>query len=367
MNRVGRLSILLLACAAASATSAYQVSNSLPGRIAGSGVIEGRVLDPGGRPIKDVLVVPLREIPSRRGPHVRPVSVRLGSVTTAAGEFRLAKLQPGTYSLVALPRNVPRNQRLVVSRDSYRFGYAITYYPGAARLSDAKTVTVMGNATVKSDITLALANLADISGTVFGSNGRPAAGSLTVLHGDNLFGVDSIAVPIRADGRFVVTGLPPGTYFLQYREGAWPPPRDVIPRVSGANVFISGADVTGVRVVPIEMAKVRGRLVLDANQRGLQSSTITVSGAPANSDGNPGPQRAGVVRPDLTFEFQTWPGPGYIRVFVGRQEWTTRRVRLNGADVSQQDITFESGHEMSGLDIELDKPLTSKRQLVIRD
>jgi len=251
---VTHLSAVFLACTAASPTSAHQISDSLSGRVAGNAVIEGRVLDPGGRPIRDVLVVPLWEVPSRSGPHVQPVSIRFGSITSAAGGFRLAKLQAGSYYLVALPRNVPRNQPLVVSRDSYRIGYGITYFPAAARLSDAKKVTVAGSAVVQGDITISLANLADISGTVFGSNGRPASGgSLAVTHGDNLSGVDSIAVPIRSDGRFVVTGLPPATYFLKYREGG------VTPRVSSAKVFIADADVTGVRVVPTESVKVTSR------------------------------------------------------------------------------------------------------------
>jgi hypothetical protein len=49
-------------------------------------------------------------------------------------------------------------------------------------------------------------------------------------------------------------------------------------------------------------------------------------------------------------------------VFVGPQEWTTRRVRLNGTDVSHRDITFEAGQAIKSLEVELDKPLIGLRR-----
>jgi hypothetical protein len=312
--------------------------------------------------VNDVLVVPLQKTPSRGGTRVHPVDVRVGSRTNARGEFRLQALEGGSYYLVALPRNVPRDKRLPTEPDAYLFGHAITYFPAAERMSEAKAIALPQNGSARADITLAPAHLARISGIAFGSNGRPVQGGmLGVAHGDNLFGVDSTAVPIGHDGSFAVLGLPPGTYFLQFREGRWPPPRDIIPRVSGAKVNISDADVTHVRVAPIEMVTVTGRLVLDAGQRALQSSEIRVSGAPLDSNGNPGPQRPGVVRPDLTFEFRTWPGQGYIRVSVGSQEWATRRIRVNGVDIRQGVMTFEAGRDINGVEVELDKPLTRKR------
>jgi len=152
-------------------------------------------------------------------------------------------------------------------------------------------------------------------------------------------------------------GVPPGTYYLELREGQWPPRRDETPKVSGTKVTVSDGDVTRVRVMPIEMAKATGRLILDASQRSLLASGITVSGAPSDWDGNPGPQRSGTVNTDLSFEFRTWPGPGYIRVWVGPQEWTTKAVRLGGVEIGQRDIDFRAGEDISGLEVELDKPL----------
>jgi len=347
------VALLLIAASAGSLAS----TQARTGSAAWHGVITGRVLDASHQPVPDVLVVPLWKTPSRTGETVHPVDVRRGSITNASGAYRIDQLPPGSLYLVALPHNVPRNQPIPVDGEAYRFGPGITYYPSATRIAEAQRIEVGDKPVTAGDITMASAHLAKITGTAIGSNGQPARGGrLGVAHGDHLFGVDSIAVPIRPDGTFIVIGVPPGTYFLDFREGQWPPPRDVIPKVSGAKVTVSDGDVTRVRVMPIEMVKATGRLILDSSQRSLLSSGITVSGAPTDWDGNPGPQRAGSVREDLTFEFRTWPGPGYIRVSVGRQEWTTKAVRLNGVDLGQRDIDFQAGREISGLEVELGKP-----------
>jgi hypothetical protein len=326
--------------------------------VARNGVIVGRVVDASSQPVPDVLVVPLWETPSRHGKTIHPFSVRGGSTTNANGEFRIEQLFHGSYYLVALPRNVPRGQPLPANSNAYRFGYAITYYPSATRVADAKRIEVGDKPVAAGTITMGSAHLAQISGIAIASNGQPArGGQLAITHGDHMFGVDSMAVPIRADGTFVVGGVPPGTYHLHLREGQWPPPRDVIPKVSVAKVLVADGDVTRVRVTPIEMVKATGRLILDATQRSLLASGIRVNGVPVDWDGNPGPTRGGTVRDDLTFEFRAWPGLGYIRVSVGRQEWTTKAVRLNGLDLGDRDIDFQQGREISGLEVELGKPL----------
>lgn len=334
-------------------TAPDQGRTSGPAGGANNGVIAGRVIDTSGQPVSGVLVTLLQERASRGVTRLHPIDVRLGSITNANGEFRLERVAPGPYYVVALPRNGP----VTADNQPARFGYAITYHPGADRASDAKPVTVSTNAPAAADITLASAHLAEVSGTAIGSDGRPAhGGMMSIAHGDGLFGIDSKAVPIRPDGTFLVRGLPPGTYFLQLREGVWPPPRDVMPKVSVAKVTVYDGDVTRVRVMPIEMVKVTGRVIVDPAQRSLRPSEIRISASPTDSNGNPGPQRGGTVRADFTFEFRTWPGPGYVRLWVGTQEWTAKAVRLNGVDVGEKDIDFRAGREISGLEVELGKP-----------
>jgi hypothetical protein len=330
--------------------AAGQLTTSGPSKEAITGTISGRVLNQAGQPVSGILVTLRHAVDSPRGKRLAMVDVRLGSITKVRGEFQLDRLTVGSYYIVAIPRNPP------LDRES-RFGYAITYYPGATRVEEAQAITIGAAATA--EITLAPAHLARISGSVTGSDGLPARGGVLVVgHGDGLFGIDSRGVPIRPDGSFLVQGLPPGTYYLQMREGAWPPPRDVIPKVSGATVKVYDGDVTRVSVVPIGMVKVGGRVVLDAAARAFtRSSQIMVSAAPADWNGNPGPQRRGIVKDDGTFEFRTWPGPGYVRVWVGSKEWTTKAVLLSGVDVTAKDLDFRAGTEIKGLQVELGEPM----------
>jgi hypothetical protein len=357
MQRTLCLAVTMLAMAAGTAAADQGRASGSPIGGEHKGVIAGRVTDASAQSVPGVFVTLMRRTTSRGVTRVHPVAVRFGATTNAKGEYSLERLASGPYYVVALPRDIPRNVRIASDSQAYRFGHGVTYHPAASRSSDAKVVNVGAGAAAIADITLAPAHLAEVSGTAIGSDGKPAKrGRLLVAHGDGLFGVDSIAVPIRPDGTFLIKGLPPGTYYLHFREGKWPPPRDVIPRVSGATVKVYDGDVRRVRVMPIEMVKITGRLVGDA-RRSLKPSEITVAGTPADSNGNPGPSRGGIVKEDFTFEARAWPAVGYIRIFVGRQEWAVKTLRLNGVDLGGNTIEFRAGEDISGLEVELDKPM----------
>ena len=171
------------------------------------GVIAGRVTDTSGQPVPGVFVTLMQRSTHEESPasiqstsgSARP---RTRTANTVWSGWRLDRAY-----VVALPRDVPRNVRIATDSQAYRFGHAITYHPAAGRSSDAKVVNVGAGAPAIADITLAPAHLAEVSGTAIGSDGQPAKGGrLLVAHGDGLFGVDSMAVPIRPDGTFLVKG-----------------------------------------------------------------------------------------------------------------------------------------------------------------
>jgi hypothetical protein len=313
--------------------------------------IVGRVTDTTGQGVGGVYVTVLRDDEARRGaPRLQPVSVRLYSITNDRGEFLLENLAPDNYCVVALPHN----KSVDAQNRPNRAGYAITYYRNATSAAEAKSVMVTRTAGATANITLAPARLSVVSGSVTAAMGRPASGArLSIAHGDGLFGLDSMTTTLRPDGTFTLTGLPPGTYFLHMREGVWPPPADAIPKVSVATVKVVDRDLTGVRVEPLPMVRATGRIIVDpAVRSSLRRSTIRVSGSPIDWQGNPGPQRWGIVRDDLTFEFRTWPARGYVRVFP-ETEWTVARVRVDGVDVTKSGIDFRAGRDVTGLEVEL--------------
>lgn len=332
-------------------TPTSRAQSTIPGRANGGQRIVGRVTDPAGRGVAGVFVSLLRDSEEPGAPRLRPVSVRLSSITNDHGDFVLENLSPDSYCVVALPHNVP----VTAANQPNRAGYAITYYPNVTRAADAKSVMVTRTAGATANITLVPARLSVVSGSVTASTGRPASGTrLSIAHGDGLFGLDSMATTLRPDGTFALMGLPPGTYFLHMREGVWPPPHDVIPKVSVATVRVVDRDMTGVRVEPLPMVRATGRVIVadPAVRSSFQPAAVSVSGVPSDFEGNPGPTRPGVVRPDLTFEFHAWPAHGYIHVSPAT-EWTVARVRLDGVDVTNSGIDFRSGRDITGLEVEL--------------
>ncbi len=281
------------------------------------------------------------------------VSARLHTLTNERGEFRLDGLNLGEFYVVALPHNSP----LDAFHQLNRSGYANTFYPNAPSPAEAKLVQVTASGPAVANITLRPAALRTISGVVITAAGQPATGGTVGLsHGDGLFGLDGRGVVIGSDGRFVAPALPPGTYFLLFDEGPWPPPRGTIPKVSRARVTLAGTDVPGVRVLPLEMVHASGHVVISSIDRAsLDPSTIHLSALPYPPDGNPGPQQGGDLKADLSFEFRTWPGPGRIRVSISSPSWVVKAIRLNGAEVMDKTVNFVQGQEMSGLEVELVK------------
>jgi len=361
-SRLGRafgLAYLSLCTARAFHWDATIVANAEPptrvqdGQGAGRGqfpdtvpAIVGRVVAPGGLPVADVFVTVLTPGPVGAAPFGR--NIRLIAATNQRGEFRVSGLQPGEYYVLALPHNPVSD----AGGRRTNSGHGNAFYPNAVRFADAKTVPVRGTGPATVEITLPPVRVSTISGTVIASTGAPVRGGvLQMTHGDGLFGLDSRAVRIRPDGTFAAPALQPGTYILHYREGVWPPPRDVMPTVSGATVVVRDSDVTNVQVKPIQMVVARGRVTLgDGIALADALSSIQIGASSVGLDCCPGPQRPGSLNPDLTFEFRTWPYPGVIRL---PPQWAIKTIHLNGVDVSGKPIDFVEGRVVSGLEIEI--------------
>src|SRR5262249_5082205 len=100
-------------------------------------VITGRVVDEFGEPTADVQVMAMRYqfLQGRRRltPAGRP------NMTNDIGEFRIFALPPGQYYLSATLRNF--NGPMDATTDD-RSGYAPTYYPGTASVTEAQRITV---------------------------------------------------------------------------------------------------------------------------------------------------------------------------------------------------------------------------------
>jgi hypothetical protein len=208
------------------------------------------------------------------------------------------------------------------------------------------------------EIVLRSARLSVVSGQVLGAAGGPVrGGTLELAHLDGLHGYDTRTIDIRPDGTFEIPALQPGGFFLQHFEAGLPTGRPSDWKVSRATVRVADRDVVDVRVLPVSMVRVSGRVVIAPSEQPLlDPSRVRVEARPVNADDNPGPQVVGDAKPDWTFQFFTWPGIGRVQVTIRTSAsaplWTTV-VRLNGQDVTGKEITFTPGQDLSGLEVEL--------------
>lgn len=315
-----------------------------------NGVI-GTVTTPGGQPLSGAVVTLIERDTSHRAVRFHIASANAHVLSDERGQYRFENLPLGDYYVAA----IPHNQTLTADRHINRSGYRISYYPSARSAAEAMAVTVGMQKAAVANIRLIPATLSVVSGTVIGQNGQPIRqGLLHIAHGDNLFGIDSMGIQIRPDGSFVLPALPPGTYFLQFRESAWPPARGEVPLISDEKVVVAERDLAGVRVAPMHMVRASGRAVIAAADRAsFQASKFEVCALV--TEGNPGPQMGEAVKDDLTFEFRAWPLPQFVRVLIDQVGWTVKAVRRNGVDITDTRIDFKEGQEISGIEIELQR------------
>lgn len=317
-------------------------------------VITGRVIDEFGEPMSDVQVMGMRMQFTPNGR--RPAPAGRSNPTNDIGEFRLYGLAPGQYFISATHRALmfagPNGQG---SSSEDRTGYAPSYYPGTPNIAEAQPVTVGVGETVP-DVTIMLspARTARLSGVVIDSEGKAIAqGSVMAMQATGFMVNSTAGGQIRPDGTFVISGVVPGRYTLQAtspRIGQSPGP----PAFSVATVDVSGADISGIRLEPLQPVTLSGRLIVDpAVASSLRPQSVRIGATPTAPDAGPmmrpqGPPEA--VRDDLTFSLRSVPGSIVVRPALP-PGWMVRAVRLNGSDVTAG-FTLR-GDEQGELEVEL--------------
>jgi hypothetical protein len=173
-----------------------------------AGIIAGQVVDERGNPLPRTVIQALRKVSTTgsTGSQGPP------PMTDDRGEFRVP-VMAGEYVVMAQPRGrTPGNSREEVLLP--------TYYPSTTNQTSASPVTVRaGQTTAGVYIVVQSGQAYRVSGVVVDEQGRPQRGAFVTLVRQIIAGQMSMQAATtgtnaRADGSFVIEGVPPGRYQL---------------------------------------------------------------------------------------------------------------------------------------------------------
>jgi hypothetical protein len=200
-----------------------------------------------------------------------------------------------------------------------------------------------------------------VSGTVFTSEGRPAAGaSISVMtvtgNGMSSYSAGSVS----PDGSFTVSGIAPGEHTLQIRQNV----AGSLGEFASAPVVVGSTDVTGVQITMAPGAMVTGRLVWEGNSpRAAGQVPLRVSAQQAD------PERRFLFGPTDPLANGTPDDEGHFKlggvsgtVFFSAPappNWAIKSVTLDGEDITDVPLDMAGRTAISDLTITLTDKLAS--------
>ena len=330
-------------------------------------VITGRVRNEDGRPLPSANVVVLRQVPAGM---TSGVVVAGGDVADDRGVYRIFDLEPGAYYVRAVALSTELLAGLEeLSAGGSNFigavrgpldGYAPTYFPGTARLAQARRVTVRESQEVAGvDFSVVRVPFASVSGVVTAPPGANPAGTEVTLapaDGAGFVAGGTHSTWVETGGRFAFPGIPQGRYTLtatgSTSNGDMAFGRQAVlvngDRVDGLSVVLTpGTEVTG--RVRFEGADPQWRDIVN-----LQVTTRMLDTTQARGDDQ------SMVDGDSRFQFRGLP-PG-LRIFGVTGVGATRvldRISLNGRDITDRSIDVGGRSRVTGLEVVLTDRVSS--------
>ncbi len=297
--------------------------------------ITGRVVDAHGDPVEYAQVQVLRLAARGRG----TPTPRGGTSTNDLGEFRVSKLEPGSYVLIV-------SQRYQLD-DVSDVQPVATFFPSAVSIADAQPIAVERAQTVAGiEIVLVEAMASVVSGTVVDSRGQPAhGGSIQVRRSSAEFrDFGTFGGPVRPDGTFRLK-LAPGDYELDVR-GARPgvigPLRPDDELFGLLRVSATGAPISDLTIQLAPGAVMSGRIVFDGQSPppdDPQSVRISLGTTTPNGMCQPGRSE---VSPDWTFRIEGAIGTCSLMP-TGAGRWSIKSAGRDDINLVEQPLRFAPG------------------------
>jgi hypothetical protein len=346
------------------AIQAGQSIDDLFFRMLPTATITGRITDEDGDPMSGVRMFALRKKPGKNTPE--GVS---GNTTNDLGEYRLAGLFPGQYSILAMPppdfrdyekasEKSPSTTENTSPAESPDTRYLSTYYPGTNDPVQAAPVEVKAGDEIPVNLTLMPARTYRIRGVVTGiPAGEKPAVELFSKAGDSMRGNTSEIGP---DGQFEIRGVAPGSYVMKMATE-----NGTQSLTAHQDLNVVAADVEGIKLVPQPSFTISGHLRVGGAVMG-ELSQFAVNLRQAELPDDPGFFMSrdffgtnAVVDRQGKFEWKNVsPGNYIVRVFGGEPQnnFFLKSVKLG-------DRNIETGFAASG-PVSLDLVLSSRGGII---
>jgi Carboxypeptidase regulatory-like domain len=323
-------------------------------------MITGRVTDETGEPIEGVSVYAMRMLyfdGRRKFVPIKPAT------TDDVGEYRILKLPPGTYVVMASTHETWKEME---SGKETVLGYMPTYFPGVANGAEARRVTLgVGQEAGATDFALIPGHAARVSGLALDSERRPFSrvNLSTEVRGLDFgsFGVGQSAA-VAGDGTFTIAEVPPGEYMLSAVRMADDPSGE--PEVALAAIVVEGNDLENIVLNGSTGGTVSGRIVVDGEAAPkLSAIRIFIS---EGFRGQPSPTVLGAfrngglatIKDDRTFSMSHAFGHARFRVTLP-DGWMLKSVLYNGKNIADADLNLKSGEELNGVEVIITNRVTS--------
>jgi len=314
-------------------------------------VVAGRVLNDLGEPVQGIRVAAyrLRYLNGRRDVGA---AGRLAQ-TDDLGQYRVSGLPPGTYFVGTLGGIAGGGS---VAEEGLTLG--TTYHPATANLGESRPVMVRLAQEVRNvDIAMVVSRAASVTGAVFDSRGRPAAGLAVTVRpaGDSLLAVLNTAYGnSQPNGQFVVRNLMPGDYVLH---AVVRTPDSKEQETADVPLTIGGVDIEGMNVNALPNGRIVGHVVFDGETRpSFAPGSLRLTAAALYSN-QPASAQVGA---GWEFEIRNIE-PGRLTVSFDALPagWAVKRVVANGRDVTESSFDLASSESPTTVELTLtDKPPT---------
>jgi Carboxypeptidase regulatory-like domain len=322
--------------------------------------ISGRVTDANGDLLDNAQVSVIRiPSPGRVG---RPTQ-RGGTSTDDRGEFRIGRLEAGTYLVQVNARRQPGPDDMMPTPGAAPVPPSPqplpTYYPGAFAIEQAQPITLeKGQAVTDIDIVLAEGIPGVVNGIVTTVTGAPPGESNGYVNtrrilADSSMNFDNVSsgTGIRPDGTFRLV-LAPGEYQLEARVSPRVmngPTRPEDEQFGSVKVTVASGAEDSVAIAVGRGAIATGRVVFE----GTSAAPPSPGKARVPLFSESGQCRSGeaTIAADWTFRLEGLSGTCSSPPMMMFGRWTIKAVIINGDNAAGEPVTFQPGQQFRNVQV----------------